>query len=127
MSRLVCVAALLGGCTSPNSSLADLPNLGIGVIVDREVDTDGDYSTRPSKVSIGLAYDEKAFRAAHHDDCAILHDDISGTVNGVALSIDSTGDYDSESDECNAPYLKSEPFTLGVDEPAIEVADAAAR
>ena len=52
MARFVCVTALLAAaCTSPNASLADLPDLRVGVIVDREIDTDGDYSTRPSKVS----------------------------------------------------------------------------
>lgn len=125
MARFTCVAALLAGCTSPNAKLADLPDLRIGVIVDREVDTDGDYSTRPSKVSIELAYDTSSFRAAHDGDCAIIDDSVSGSVNGAALSMDDAGDYDSESDECYAPHLKSEPFVLGVDEPGhVEFADA---
>lgn len=104
---------MVAGCTTPNAKLADLPDLRIAVIVDREVDSDNDDTSRPSTVQIGIHYDEARFRAAN-GDCATIEDADYGSVNGVALGVASQGDRDKEIDECNAPYLRTKTFDLRI-------------
>jgi hypothetical protein len=117
VTRFAYLVALLAGCTSPNATLADLPNLRVGVIVDEELDSDGDDTSRPSTVQIGLYYDETTFRREHGECATLDEDDISGTVNGdVKLRVASAGDRDKEIDECNPPYLRTPTFVLGIHE-----------
>lgn len=109
--------AAIAGCNTASARLADLPDLKIAVAVAPDLDNDSDDTSRPSHVEIGLAYDMAAFQRDHGGDCASLEDDIIGTVQGeVKLRVDSPGDYDAESDECNQPYLISPMFFLGVSE-----------
>jgi hypothetical protein len=123
MVRFACLAAVIGGaaaiagCNTASARLADLPDLRVAVAVAPDLDSDADDTSRPSHIEIGLAYDEAAFQRDHGGDCATLEDDISGTVQGeVRLRVDSPGDYDAESDECNQPYLISPMFFLGISE-----------
>ena len=110
------LAAMAAGCTTPNATLADLPDLRIGVIVDDDLDSDADDTSRPSHVTISLSYDMAAFRQSI-GGCATIDDDIRGSVNGnVRLRVSSQGDVDHEIDECNVPYLDTPVFVLGIHE-----------
>jgi hypothetical protein len=121
VTRFAHLLVLVGCGPTPNATLADLPDLRVGVIVDNEVDSDDD-NTRPSKVLIGLHYDEDAFRS-EHGDCATLEGG-EGTINGVSLELESPGDRDKEIDECNHPYFGSDTFFLGAFEPGrLELGD----
>lgn len=91
--------ALLAACTSPNATLAELPNLTLIAETNRELDRNDDASA-PVSISVRLEYNAEAFRMAHGDACAVV--DVDGTFNGASLEVVSHGSKDSDHDTCQA-------------------------
>jgi hypothetical protein len=120
MVRLAFVCLALGACAaSPNTDFAELPDLHVDVLLNRQVDRDAD-AKRPTSVDVYVYYDLTAFDELDSErSCATI--EASGTFNGADLELEQQGGYDDF--DCSTPYFSTELQLSPADTGHLELRD----